>query len=88
MSGRKYPAVFAALGDSQENNAYLSSHDPILVVVYDKDETIEMFGEDSLKDDGVFIPEDLLARYKKNMAELEAIQVELRKIKEAADKLW
>jgi hypothetical protein len=72
----------------QKNNAYLSSSDPIVIVVYDETETVELFGKDMLLEDGVCIPESLLERYKQNRLEFKAIQAELAVIKKERDSRW
>ncbi len=71
---------------SADKNAFLSTNDPILVVIYDKAEAVETFGEDHLQEYGCHIPEALIERYKKNLAESQEIQKELRVIKDAHDK--
>lgn len=58
----------------------LSTYDPFIIMVRDKKESADMFGEDYILERGVNIPDDLLQRYQKNYAEFWAIQKELDSI--------
>ena len=61
----------------EKKNAYLTTYDPMLIYLYDAKEVVEMFGEDSLEDYGVYVPEELIARYKKAWKEMKEINKEL-----------
>ncbi len=63
-------------------NAYITTGDPIVVSLYDKEMVIEYFGEDFLKEWGHEVPDDLVERYNKNQIEFKQIQNELKKIKD------
>ena len=61
-----------------DNNAYIAENDCRQIVVYDREEAIEMFGEEFLKEYGVKLPEALLKRYKENQIDFTDIQSLLR----------
>jgi hypothetical protein len=65
------------------NNASLTENDCCQIIVYDKLETIELFGKEYLEEYGVVIPEELILRFKKNTEESMLIQKELFKIRES-----
>lgn len=84
----KYPHLQKVLAET-EPNAYLTKSDPFVIILYDRDQTIDMFGEDMLTDYGVAIPPELIERYKKVKAESDQIQAELSKIlKDSETKRW
>ena len=61
------------------NNAYLSSAgNQNEVILYDKAEAVELFGEDHLEEFGSQVPDELVQRYKAAEKERSAVQVELR----------
>lgn len=64
-----------------KNNAYITFNDIMQVVIYDKAETIDLFGEDFLEEYGSEISEELLARYKNCMREFSEIQQMLKMLK-------
>ena len=72
--------------EKPKNNADIIEFDPFILSVRGREETIEMFGEEYLEEYSCYVPEELQARYKKNLEEFKAIQKELRGIKEAAEK--
>ena len=59
---------------------YATSSDPVVHKLYDEDETLELYGEDMMEDNGTQIEEELLRRYQKNISEFWAIQDELDQI--------
>jgi len=65
------------------NNCYLYTHDPMLIMLYDKTEAVEIFGQDGLDDYGSVLPESLIKRFKDCMIEVKAIQNELKNYKGA-----
>ena len=64
------------------NNSSICEHDPLILFVHSKEETIEMFGEDYLEEYGYEIPEDVLKRYEQVTKDFSAMQRELRKYKD------
>lgn len=60
------------------NNCYIGTSDSLWLKVYDRDMTIDYFGEDYLLEYGNNIPQELVDRYKKNYEEFKTIQKELR----------
>lgn len=56
---------------------YLSNDDVFYIIVYDTDETTDMFGKDMLTDYGIDIPDELLARYKRIFKEYQEVQDKL-----------
>jgi hypothetical protein len=59
------------------NNAYLTTGNSLEIVLYDKEETIDMFGEDMLNEYGCKLPSELVERYTACMKEFGALQIEL-----------
>lgn len=66
-----------------KRNAYIFETDAFRIMLYDETTTVDMFGEDYLKDYGRAVPQELIERYKKNEAERREIAAELKKIKES-----
>lgn len=69
--------VRAQEGSPQRNNAYLSTDDSIVTILYDSQQAIDLFGDDHLEYYGVSLPEDLIRRYKAAVAEFDEVQKEL-----------
>ncbi len=63
------------------NNCYLSMDYPLVYMIYDREEIIDLFGEDCLDDYiddyGKNVPKELIERYKINKEEFQKIQEEL-----------
>lgn len=64
-----------------KNNCYITTNDPVILTIYDKQETIDTFGEDYLLEYGYALPPELINAYFENMIEFERIQKELEKYK-------
>jgi len=78
-----YLTALKIKGGGMKNNCYLYTHDPILIMLYDEAEAIEVFGQDGLDDCGSVLPENLIRRFKDCMIEVKTIQNELRKYRGA-----
>lgn len=62
-------------------NTYIFKDERYCYFLMDKNECIEMFGEDYLEEYGSEVPQELIEKYKKHMEEFRIIQNELRKFK-------
>lgn len=63
-------------------NAYIFETDRMQIELYNKEETISMFGEDYLQDCGHEVPIELVEAYIRLESELDIIRKQLRKIME------
>jgi hypothetical protein len=61
-----------------KNNAYLREDEVLVIVVLDKDQTLALYGEDGLEEDGLELPEEFMERYKRYKIEHDAIQAKLQ----------
>lgn len=64
-----------------DNNCYITTNDPVILIIYDKQKTIDTFGDDFLEEYGHNLPPELLSAYFGNLLEFERIQKELEKYK-------
>lgn len=62
----------------QSNNCYIFETDAFTTRVYDRNETIDMFGQDYLDEYGHCVPEELLSQYEKAYAEFLSIQNKIK----------
>lgn len=55
----------------------VTSHDPITTVLYDEQESADLFGDDYIQEYGIEMPAELLNEYKRIYNEFWRVQKEL-----------
>ena len=60
---------------------YLSSHDPIITIVYPPTEAVDMFGQDMLDEYGTDLPDDLAIEYTTAYNRVMALSMVIERIR-------
>lgn len=57
----------------------LTTSDPVTILLFPPEESLDMYGPDFVEEDGVDVPDELIKRFTENREEFYKIQEELRK---------
>ena len=60
---------------------YFHTHDPLLTMIYTDQEAIDLFGEDSLEEDGQDIPDELVTEFVEAQKRFYAVTDKLAKLR-------